>query len=80
MVKSAELQKLFAVVRAGAAAPIEAREQIFDGGIGAMTDERVKDFFDKMVKVGIVKPDTDYKKAYTTQFVNKGVGLELRPK
>jgi len=49
-------------------------------GIGAMTDARVKDFFDKMVKVGIVKPDTDYKKSYTLQFVNKGVGLELRPK
>ena len=25
----------------------------------------MKDFFDKMVQVGIVKPDTDYKKAYT---------------
>ncbi len=49
-------------------------------GIGAMTDERVKDFFDKMVKAGIVKADTDYKKAYTLQFVNKGVGVELRPK
>jgi NitT/TauT family transport system substrate-binding protein len=49
-------------------------------GIGAMTDERVKDFFDKMVKAGIVKPDTDYKKAYTLQFVDKGVGVELRPK
>jgi NitT/TauT family transport system substrate-binding protein len=49
-------------------------------GIGAMTDARVKDFFDKMVKTGIVKPDTDYKKAFTTQFVNKGVGIELRPK
>ena len=48
-------------------------------GIGAMTDARVKDFFDKMVKVGIVKADTDYKKAFTAQFVNKGVGLELRP-
>jgi len=48
-------------------------------GIGAMTDERVKDFFDKMVKAGIVKADTDYKKAYTLQFVNKGVGLNLRP-
>jgi NitT/TauT family transport system substrate-binding protein len=48
-------------------------------GIGAMTDERVKDFFDKMVKAGIVKADTDYKKAYTLQFVNKGVGVELRP-
>ena len=49
-------------------------------GIGAMTDARVKDFFDKMVKAGIVKADTDYKKAFTAQFVNKGVGVELRPK
>jgi NitT/TauT family transport system substrate-binding protein len=49
-------------------------------GIGAMTDSRWKDFFDKMVKAGIVKPDTDYKKAYTLQFVNRGVGLDLRPK
>jgi NitT/TauT family transport system substrate-binding protein len=49
-------------------------------GIGAMTDARVKDFFDKMVKVGIVKANTDYKKAYTLQFVDKGVGVDLRPK
>ncbi len=49
-------------------------------GIGAMTDARWKDFFDKMIKVGLVKPDTDYKKAYTLQFVDKGVGLDLRPK
>ncbi|MGA2792209.1 MAG: ABC transporter substrate-binding protein [Roseiarcus sp.] len=49
-------------------------------GIGAMTDERVKDFFDKMVKVGVVKADTDYKKAYTLKFINKGVGLDLRPR
>ncbi len=49
-------------------------------GIGAMTDARWKDFFDKMVKVGIVKADTDYKKAYTLQFVDRGVGVDLRPK
>ncbi len=49
-------------------------------GIGAMTDARWKDFYEKMVKAGIVKPDIDYKKAYTLQFVNKGVGLDLRPK
>ena len=48
-------------------------------GIGAMTDARVKDFFDKMVKAGIVKADTDYKKAYTLQFVNKGVGARTAP-
>jgi NitT/TauT family transport system substrate-binding protein len=49
-------------------------------GVGAMTDERIKDFFDSMVKAGVVKSDVDYKKSYTLQFVNKGVGLDLRPK
>jgi len=49
-------------------------------GIGAMTDARVKDFFEEMVKAGVVKPDVDYKKAYTLQFVDKGVGVDLRPK
>jgi NitT/TauT family transport system substrate-binding protein len=49
-------------------------------GIGAMTDARWKDFFDKMVEIGMVDPKTDYKKAYTLEFVNKGVGLDLRPK
>jgi NitT/TauT family transport system substrate-binding protein len=47
-------------------------------GIGAMTDARVKDFFDKMVKAGLFKADLDYKRAYTLQFVNKGVGLNLK--
>ena len=49
-------------------------------GIGAMTDARMKVFFDKMVRVGVAKKDLDYKRAYTLQFVNKGVGLNLRPK
>jgi NitT/TauT family transport system substrate-binding protein len=49
-------------------------------GIGAMTDERVTSVFDKMVRAGVVKPDIDYRKSYTLRFVNKGVGLELRPK
>jgi len=49
-------------------------------GIGAMTEERVKSFFDKMVKAGVMKADIDYKKSFTLQFVNKGVGVELRPK
>jgi NitT/TauT family transport system substrate-binding protein len=49
-------------------------------GIGAMTDARIKDFYDKMVRAGVVKPGLDYKRAYTLQFVNKGVGNELRPK
>ena len=49
-------------------------------GIGAMTDARWQDFFDKMAAAGVVDRRDDYKKAYTLQFVNKGVGLNLRPK
>jgi NitT/TauT family transport system substrate-binding protein len=49
-------------------------------GIGAMTDTRVADFFDKMSRAGVVKRDLDFRKAYTLQFVNKGVGLNLRPR
>ena len=52
----------------------------FKLGIGAMTDAHWKDFFDKMVEVGMVAANTDYKNAYTLQFVDKGVGLDLRPK
>lgn len=48
-------------------------------GIGAMSDERCASFFNKMVKAGVVKADLDFRKSYTLRFVNKGVGLELRP-
>jgi NitT/TauT family transport system substrate-binding protein len=47
-------------------------------GIGAMTDARMKDFFDKMVRAGLFKADLDYRKSYTLQFVNKGVGLNVK--
>jgi NitT/TauT family transport system substrate-binding protein len=49
-------------------------------GIGAMTDERMASFFDKMVRAHVVHSDIDYRKAYTLRFINKGVGLDLRPK
>jgi NitT/TauT family transport system substrate-binding protein len=49
-------------------------------GIGAMTDERVASFFDKMVRAGVVHSDIDFHKGYTLRFTNKGVGLDLRPK
>ncbi len=49
-------------------------------GIGGMTEARNKDFFDKMVGAGVVQANLDYRKAYTMQFVNKKVGLDLRPK
>ena len=49
-------------------------------GVGAMTDARMKDFFDKMARAGVVKPGLDYRRGYTLQFVDKKVGLELRPR
>jgi len=49
-------------------------------GIGAMTDERITGFFEKMVRAGVVKSDLDYRKSYTLRFINKGTGLDLRPK
>jgi NitT/TauT family transport system substrate-binding protein len=48
-------------------------------GIGAMTDARVTSFFEKMVRAGVVRSDIDYRNSYTLRFVNKGVGVELRP-
>lgn len=49
-------------------------------GIGVITEARVKSFFDKMVKAGVVKASVDWRQAFTTRFVGKKVGLELRPK
>ncbi len=43
-----------------------------------MTDARIAEFYDKMVRAGVVKAGLDYRKSYTLQFVNKKVGLELR--
>ncbi|MGP9820308.1 ABC transporter substrate-binding protein [Salinarimonas sp. NSM] len=48
-------------------------------GIGAMTDARMESFFGKMVEAGLFPADLDYEQSYTLDFVNKGVGLELRP-
>ncbi len=45
-------------------------------GIGAMTDARWRDFFDAMAKAGVYKPDLDYRKAFTLQFVNKKIGIK----
>ena len=47
-------------------------------GIGAMTDARMQSFYDKMVKAKVMPEGIDIKKAYTLDFVNKGVGLDLK--
>jgi len=47
-------------------------------GVGVMTDARMKSFFDKMAKAGVVPAGLDYRKGYTLQFIGKKVGMELR--
>ena len=49
-------------------------------GVGAMTDAHMAGFFEKMVRAGVVPAGLDYRKSYTLQFVNKKLGLDLRPK
>src|SRR5277367_3713264 len=49
-------------------------------GIGAMNDARMASFFDKMTRAYVVRSDVDYRKSYTLRFINKGVGVDLRPK
>ncbi len=48
-----------------------------EGGIGCITDAHYKTFFDDMVDIGLFTADVDYTKAFTTQFVCKGVGKDL---
>jgi len=47
-------------------------------GIGAMTEARWRDFFEVMAQQGLYPKDMDFKKAYTTRFVDQGYGLDLR--
>lgn len=56
---------------------VESGEAL-DKGIGCMTDAHHKSFFDKMVTAGVVEASVDLSKAYTTKFVCKGVGLDVK--
>jgi NitT/TauT family transport system substrate-binding protein len=69
---SIELMKRLGIVDSGEAVT---------KGIGTMSEVRIKDFYDKMVKAGVYKAgDVDLSKVATTQFVNKGVGLDVKKK
>ena len=70
--RSLELMKQMGIVDSGDAQTL---------GIGAIKPERIQDFYDKMVRAGLYKKgEVDLAKVATTQFVNKGVGVELRKK
>ena len=68
--QSIDLMKQMGIVDSGDAQTL---------GIGAMKPERIKDFYDKMVRAGLYKAgDVDLSKVATMQFVNKGVGVDVR--
>ena len=45
-----------------------------NGGIGAMSRARWRDFYDSMVDVDVLPKGLDVDRAYTLEFVNKGIG------
>ncbi len=47
-------------------------------GVGAMTNERWQKFHDEMVTAGVYDSDLSVHSAYTLEFVNQGVGLDLK--
>ncbi len=47
-------------------------------GIGAMTDARWASFLASMADVGLFPRDLDVKRAYTLQFVDKKVGMDMK--
>ena len=49
-------------------------------GIGAMTGARWLEFFQSMQQAGLYPKDLDWRGAFTLRFVDKGVGLQMRPK
>src|SRR5437764_3484239 len=68
---SVETLKSYAIVDSGDAPKL---------GIGAMTDARLRSFFEKMARAGVVDRQIPFRSGFTLQFVDKGIGLELRPK
>ena len=66
---SIEKMKAYGIVDSGEALEV---------GIGAMNDERWQSFFKFAADAGLYPADLDLARAYTTQFVNKKVGMELK--
>ncbi len=46
-------------------------------GIGVITDEKVEDFYNKMIEAGVLD-EVNWKAAYDTSFVGEGLGMDLK--
>jgi NitT/TauT family transport system substrate-binding protein len=49
-------------------------------GIGAMNADRIKRFYDDMVKAGVVDAGIDVTKVYDLSYINKGLGVDIKKK
>lgn len=47
-------------------------------GIGVITEEKVGDFYNKMVGAGVIADGVDWESAFTTEFSGNGVGMDLK--
>ncbi|MEO1537141.1 MAG: ABC transporter substrate-binding protein [Pseudomonadota bacterium] len=47
-------------------------------GIGVITDEKVSDFYQKMVTSGVIEDTIDPATAYNTTWVGQGLGMDLK--
>jgi NitT/TauT family transport system substrate-binding protein len=47
-------------------------------GIGTMSAERIKSFYNKMVDAGVLEPGLDLDAVYDLSFINQGVGLDIK--
>lgn len=71
-----ELEKSVALIREQGV--VDSGEALARG-IGAMNEARIRDFHDKMVSAGLYKAgEVDLSKVATFEFVNRGVGLDVR--
>ena len=41
-------------------------------GIGTMNPDKIQKFFNAMVKAGLVKADTDWRRAFSFNYINRG--------
>ena len=57
---------------------VDSGDSLTDG-IMAINPAVVDDFYTKMVDAGVIADGLDIEAAYTTDFVNQGVGMELKP-
>ena len=48
-------------------------------GIGALSEAKISDFYNKMVSAGVIEEGIDWKASYSTAFANKKVGMDIKP-